>query len=378
MTNQPTTAAPVVGAERITNLDTVRGIALLGILLMNAVSFGLPQAAYFNLDAAGSDTPLDWAIGILGEIFVDQKFMGLFSLLFGAGIVLFCDRAEAKGRRAVALSLSRNAILLIIGVIHSVFWEGDILLVYALASPVLLAARRLPPRALIGLGLGVILLSPLTAIIAQSSIDADGTDLGGYWWVDADDFGEATELYVIVDVFARAIGMMLIGVALYRTGLLNGTRPAAEYRRLAAWGLGLGIPLATASVVWFAATDFGPEAALVGTIPNTIGTVPMVLGYLAIFSLWNQREETGLHLRLRAVGRMALTNYLAQTALGLTILGWALDGTDLTRTGILVFCVAVWAVQLAWSPWWLDRFRFGPVEWLWRVATYRRITPLRR
>ncbi len=102
-------SAPVGVPERITNLDTVRGIVTLGILVMNAVSFGLPEAAYHDLDAPGSETALDWVVGIAGEVLVDQKTMALFSLLFGAGIMVFADRAEAKGRRPVALSLWHSA-----------------------------------------------------------------------------------------------------------------------------------------------------------------------------------------------------------------------------------------------------------------------------
>ena len=120
------------------HLDTVRGIATLGILVMNAVSFGLPQPAYFNLDYAGSDTALDWIVGVLGEVFVDQKTMAMFSMLFGAGIVVFADRAAAKGRRANWLSLWRNTLLLGIGLVHAVFWFGDVLMLYAICSPVLL------------------------------------------------------------------------------------------------------------------------------------------------------------------------------------------------------------------------------------------------
>ena len=131
------TAAPITRSERITNLDTVRGIATLGILVMNAVSFGLPQPAYFNLDYAGPDTALDWIVGVLGEVFVDQKTMAMFSMLFGAGIVVFADRAAAKGRRANWLSLWRNTLLLVIGLVHAAFWFGDVLMLYAICSPVL-------------------------------------------------------------------------------------------------------------------------------------------------------------------------------------------------------------------------------------------------
>ena len=113
---QTTDSGPVRESARITSLDLIRGVAVLGILLMNAVNFKFGGGPYANLSAGGSETWLDWTVGIFGEIFVDQKFMGLFSLLFGAGMILFIDRASGKGRRAVALNLWRNGLLLLIGI----------------------------------------------------------------------------------------------------------------------------------------------------------------------------------------------------------------------------------------------------------------------
>jgi uncharacterized protein len=153
----------------------------MGILVMNAVSFGLAEGAYHNLSDDGMATILDWIVGIAGEIFVDQKFMGIFSALFGAGIVLFADRAEAKGGRPILLSLWRNFLLLTIGLVHAVIWDGDILVEYALASPVLIALRKAKPKTLFIIGTEIVLLSPLSAWYTQSTIGADGTGLGGYW-----------------------------------------------------------------------------------------------------------------------------------------------------------------------------------------------------
>ena len=114
MTTESMRAGPVEESGRITNLDALRGVAVFGILFMNAVSYGLEPAAYFNI-SLGNDTPLDWVIGVFGEVVVDQRLMGVFSLLFGAGIVLFADRASAKGNRGGWLSLWRNLLLLGIG-----------------------------------------------------------------------------------------------------------------------------------------------------------------------------------------------------------------------------------------------------------------------
>ena len=153
--SQTTDSGPVREDGRITSLDLVRGVAVLGILLMNAVYFKFGQAPYFNLSAGGSETWLDWSVGIFGEIFVDQKFMGLFSLLFGAGMILFIDRANERGRRAVALNLWRNALLLLIGILHFMLWDGDVLMAYAVSSVFLIAPRKLPNWALITVGAAV-------------------------------------------------------------------------------------------------------------------------------------------------------------------------------------------------------------------------------
>ncbi|MEM8708802.1 MAG: DUF418 domain-containing protein [Actinomycetota bacterium] len=371
------TATPIARSERITNLDTVRGIATLGILVMNAVSFGLPQPAYFNLDFAGSDNALDWIVGVLGEVFVDQKTMAMFSMLFGAGIVVFADRAAAKGRRANWLSLWRNLLLLGIGFIHAAFWSGDILQLYAICAPVLLLLRKRSARTLFVIGGLCLAASALTMAVMQGEIDAKD-ELGEYW-VDADQpMGENVEFAFLVDFGGRALGAMLIGVGLFRAEIIQGQRPAAFYRRLAIRSLGIGLPLSILGVAIHIANDWDPDVALIGGVPNILATVPMAIGYIALIALWNQRPETRLHERFRAVGRMALTNYLTQTIMGLLVLDVWIGVGELGRAQIFVFVVAVWALQLAWSEPWLKRFRFGPFEWLWRVATYRKLQPIRR
>jgi len=370
-------AGPIGSGARNTYLDLIRGVALLGIVVMNAVSFGLGAGPYFNLSAGGSDTWLDWLVGGFGEVFVDQKFMGLFSLLFGAGIALFCDRAADRTRRPALLSLWRNLLLLGIGLLHLALWEGDILVGYALVSPVIIALRNRRPRTLLILGGAILLLSPVAAILLQASLPGDGSGLGGFWTSGMEMTG-TTDRFIIVDFVSRAVGMMLIGVALYRNGVITGDRSTAFYRRMARTGLGVGLPLAALGLAWVAARDFSPDVAFVGAVPNTLGTAPAVLGYTALIVLWNRRPETDLHRRLCSVGRMALTNYLAQTVLGVLLLRYLLADVDLTRTMLVGFIGVVWAAQLWWSKAWLDRFRYGPAEWLWRMATYRRRQRLRR
>ena len=377
--NHANGTGPVRDAGRITSLDLIRGVAVLGILLMNAVHFKFGSAPYFNLSVGGSETWLDWSVGIFGEIFIDQKFMGLFSLLFGAGMILFIDRATGRGRSGVLLSLWRNALLLLIGILHLLLWEGDVLTVYAVASVFLIALRKLRHRALIAVGVVVFVLSVPCALMAQFIADASGSPLYGLWTPGETSNDEATGILFLLGYFLRALGMMLIGAGLFRAGFIDGGLPARTYRLTAIVGIAVGVPLAAAGVVIVAVNDYSREVAFIGQIPNTLGTIPFSLGYMSLIILWDNRANNWLKRRLCAVGRMALTNYLTQTALGMLVLTVLLADVEfVNRSAVLTFVVAVWGLQVWWSEAWLSRFRFGPAEWLWRVATYRSGQSLRR
>ena len=376
-------SGPVTESSRITSLDLIRGVSVLAILLMNAVSVRYELAPYLNLSAGGSETWLDWAIGIFGEIFVDQKFMALFSLLFGAGILLFIERAQQREGRPLLLNLWRNALLLGIGILHSILWNGDVLVAYAISAVFLIALWKLPGRTLIAVGGVVFLISVPNFFLMQNIADNTDVSLAGLWEpgkADTDGLPGAMFGLTLLGYFARALGLILMGAGLYRLGFMQGSLPARIYRLTAVIGLGIGLPLAAVGVIVTGVNEYSREVAFVGQIPNTLGTIPAALGFMSLIIMWNQNSGAGAWLkrRLLAVGRMALTNYLSQTVMGVMILTVVLGGVDVNRSGILLFCLAVWLLQLWWSPVWLARFRFGPAEWLWRVATYRRGQPLRR
>ena len=379
-------SGPITGADRITSLDLIRGVAVLGILLMNAVSFKHGFAPYFNLSAEGSATWVDWAIGIFGEIFIDQKFMGLFSLLFGAGIMLFIERAETRESRPVLLNVWRNVLLLGIGILHMLLWDGDVLMVYAVSAFFLVALRKLSPRSLIAIGGLVFLLSALSALLTQYIANTTDASLVGIW--ESGDGLEQSgvspgadsivEGFFLIEFLCRGLGLILMGAGLYRLGFMSGTMQAKTYKLTAAIGLSIGLPLAAAGVIITAMGDYSRDVAFVGQVPNTLGTIPAALGYMSLIILWDQRTNNWLKRRLMAAGRMALTNYLSQTVLGVLLLTVLLADVTVNRSAILLFCLGVWVLQLWWSQAWLSRFRFGPAEWLWRVATYRRGQRLRR
>ena len=378
-----TESGPITAASRITSLDLIRGVAVLGILLMNAVHFKFATVPYLNLSAGGSETWLDWAVGLFGEIFVDQKFMGLFSLLFGAGVVLFLGRVEARGGRAALLSLWRNGLLLAIGILHSLLWSGDVLTTYALSSVVLIVLRKLPAQALVIIGTGLFLVPVAVDSVMQPVVNATDISLVGIWvQPGAESVGEeltqeSLELLVASNYFLRGLALILMGAGLYRLGFMSGEMSAGTYRKVAIIGLGVGLPLAAAGVIITVMNDFSRDVAFISQIPNHLGTIPASLGYMSLLILWNRGSDGWLKRRLRAAGRMALTNYLTQTILGVLVLTVWLGDADVNRSGIMLFVVTVWVLQLWWSQAWLSRFRFGPAEWLWRVATYRRRQPLR-
>jgi len=194
----------------------------------------------------------------------------------------------------------------------------------------------------------------------------DVIGLGAYWFVENKEFGATVGLFFLVDNFGRALGMMLIGVSLYKMNILQGNRSVSFYRLIAISGLVIGLPLSALGTGWLIAKDFPSSIALVSSIPNTLATIPIALGYVGLISIWNSKTETKLHIRIRAVGRMALSNYLLQTALGIAVLQVIIDQGTLGRSQIALFVLFVWALQLTWSKLWLDKCRYGPCEWILR------------
>ena len=356
--------------KRLTHLDTIRGVAVMGILIMNSVSFGLSSAGYYDISAAGSTTKLDWFFGVFGEIFVDQKFMGIFSLLFGVSVLLFLDRAEAKGHSPVKLSLKRNFWLLIIGVAHSFIWEGDVLMSYALCSPLLLIARRWSAPTMITSGILIFAQSMILGWIVGQYVSDEAIKAIWTGQITTDE-----EVFVLcslfVDIMCRALGMMLIGMGLYRSGVLTHPNLSAQYVRVSAFVILTGSLIVGLSVLWASSRQFTPSSIYLSNVPNGLMTIPMTLAYVALLTWWNQRHEGWLIKSIRSMGRMALTNYLSQTMISLTIIH-LVPTSWVSRSTLWVMMIMIWGFQLWSSTLWLKHFRYGPLEWLWRCATYHR------
>lgn len=378
-------------SRRITNLDFIRGLAVLGILMINSIFFGLPFSAGFNPSSGGHIGILDWTIVIISDLFFNQKMMGLFSLLFGAGIVLFIEAANNRQHpRPRSLSFRRNFLLLIFGLIHlSLIWEGDVLTLYAICAPIIILLYNRGLWKLISLSALCMLLPVVLSFFMQYLFDSQGNliealrdsdasktwniGLGKYWFAEKEKMGDLVWLFFGTDAFFRALGMMLLGVVLYRLNVIQGKLDTKIYKRMALFGLLVGLPITLSGTFWMISQDYSPGIALVGGIPNKLGIVPLVLAYIGIFSLLDRSISSKIASRIRACGRMAFTNYLLQSILGVLFFTVLFERGDFTRKEIVIFVVVVWVTQLVSSKIWLDNFRYGPMEWIWRKLTYKSI-----
>jgi uncharacterized protein len=407
--SRSTEARPTAEAERIDSIDVLRGFALLGILIMNIQMFSMIFAAYFNPMAYGEVSGANRVVWLLSHVLADQKFMTIFSMLFGAGILIMTRRAEARTDRSAALHYRRMLWLILFGLLHAyLLWHGDILYAYGMCGLVVWLFRRLGPRWLIVLGLLSLAVSsaififfgwsmqfwPEEALVdfvqdRQPPPEAVAAELEAFRgsWMDQMAYRVPYSLEFHLFVFFiwaswRAGGLMLIGMALHKLGLFDARRSASVYGWMIAVGLLVGIPIVLFGVQRnFAAGWDAGYSGFFGWQYNYWASLLVSLGWIGLVMLVCRRQAWRRWTRpLAAVGRTALSNYLLQTLLCTTLFyghGFGLFGR-LERTGQAAIVVAVWIVQLVVSPLWLHHFRFGPAEWLWRSLTYLELQPMRR
>jgi uncharacterized protein len=384
---------PVSSSDRIDAIDVLRGLALFGVLAMNIVTiFRVSIFAQF----LPSDEPagvLDRAVSATLTVAVDFKALALFSLLFGVGLAIQFERLGANARRTTLL-LRRLAVLLAIGLVHLyLIWNGDILVEYALAGfvvlPFLFGPRWLLASAallLLGLYVTLPLLPPIVRLPGARALAAHVADAtrvystGGFFDVLAFRIHEVRTVFPLhVWVFPRTVALFLLGATVWRSGIV---RHASSYRRLlfgfaiAAILLGAGSELAAAGHELF---DW-PSLGHWRFPTERLGAVVLALGYAAVViaavSLPGGRRVLGWAAPL---GRMAFTNYLAQSVIcGCIFYGYGLGLFG--RLGVaetLAIGIIIYVAQVVFSAWWLHRFRFGPVEWLWRSCMYGVLQPMR-
>ncbi len=417
--------------ERIESLDVLRGFALLGILLLNVQGFGLIEAAF--LEPGIYIQPyqgLDFVVWAFIDLTSEGVMRTLFSMLFGAGVVLFVTGARAKSGW---LHYRRTFWLLTFGLldIYILLWHGDILVTYALGAAILWLIRDWAPKRLVILAVVLVLLGTLQALAFQSGLEmgrdavhelneakvrevepGPGIKELAQGWKDFEGSNQSNEIANQIEVEARggsyrsafefnlekaneavfftapfillldALMMMVVGMALYKLGILEGKCELKFYTRMMWFGFSLGLGI-NAYEIWACVKS---EMDILVTAPifrptYHLGRLSMAFGYLGLI-LWMIKSNWfgSLRVRLAAVGRMALTNYLMHSLFGLLIFtgaGLGLIG-KLSWSELYPIVLLIWAFQLLLSPWWLKHFYFGPVEWLWRSLTYLNLPKMRR
>ena len=399
-----TTITPVSETERFESLDVLRGIAVLGILMVNIQAFAMYWGALSYPPAHMSLEGANQTVWFLTHVFFELKFITIFSALFGAG-VLFMVGEDPLASKSV--HFRRMIWLFVIGLIHGfVFWFGDILVPYALAGMIVVFFRRMSPGKLIGWGLGGIALTGLLMVAGtwEQGAMPGGAEPMPYGpnppeafldqWVAAyqasfaesriyNAIGELFALFSQITFFAgRLVGVMFIGMALFKLGFLTAKWSLARYLAIGIVCAGLGIAASWWGGLHALRTGFAMSELWVHTGVNYGASLLTAFGYASLVMAACRIDWLKLvRLPFACAGRMAFTNYLTQT-LAMTFIfvgapGLGLFGT-VERTGQLQIVLAVWAVQLVVSTLWLRVFRFGPFEWLWRSLSYARLQPFLR
>jgi uncharacterized protein len=399
---------PIGEKDRIISLDLLRGFAVLGILIMNIQSFSMIEAAYINPTAYGDLSGINKWVWVLSHLFADQKFMTIFSILFGAGILLMTGKIEVQGKSAAGFHYRRTLWLLVIGILHAyLLWHGDILVTYALCAFIVYFFRHLSARKLFIIGFSVLCIPAVLYLIFGFSISYWPTEAYESnllnWKPNAEMIAEELSIYqgswtaqlphrlqsaLQLQTFIfliwygwRAGALMLWGMAFFKWEILTAERTVQFYGLLALISLLIGLPVVGAGITNnFAAGWSMKYSMFFGWHFNYWGSLFVSMGYIGIIMLIvKYRLLTRAIYPLTAVGRMAFTNYLLQTVICTLIFyghGFGFFG-QLERKIQLLIVLTVWIFQLILSPIWLRYFRFGPVEWLWRSLTYLKIQPMK-
>jgi uncharacterized protein len=392
---------PVGEGRRIASLDVLRGFALLGVLVANMGSYGTRRDVFLLYPAFLDLSAWDSRVWVALHVLVEGKFISIFSMLFGAGIVLMTQRSDATDRGTAALHYRRMAGLLAIGLLHAhLIWYGDILFAYAVCGMAVYPLRKLRARYLFLIGLLVWcvpavvfpdgvpgIYHPPSGSVSPFEARAFGPE---YWartgpWIEQYDFrlfrALHIEIFVLIGTtFWTCSGRMLIGAALLKAGVLSAQRSMRFYLALVLLGLALPVPPLVLHTLRGPAVEW-THTLVAGRYVNDWLSLPMALGWIGLVMAWCRSGLLGrLAASLGAVGRMALTNYLSQSVMCTFIFyghGLALF-TVLSLTEMQAVALALFALQVVWSRAWLDRFAFGPVEWVWRTVTYRRLQVMPR
>lgn len=416
---------------RLPILDALRGVAVLGILLMNIAGFGLADG--YEAPGPGASRP-ELGAWLVEMLLFEGTMRGLFTLLFGASVLLYLEGLERSSHadRAAEWYYRRTGWLVVFGLINAylLVWSGDVLFYYGIAGLFLYPCRRLGTRALLWLALPLLCVQTVVGSVQYATEQGAVTRGEGALWLEASgrplDAGQAADLAAHRERLAEqagadaarrdteaamragylpalrenagtawyfqsqllptlalweCLGMMLLGMVLHRSGALTGRWSSRGYLTMLALGWGVGFAVNALEIRHQLLSGFSDDSVMSAwLVTYDLGRVPLTLGHLAALQLLIRATPGAAAWRvLGSVGRMALTNYLAQSVMALFVFtgaGLALFGA-LARHELYLVVAMVWLAQCAWSPWWLAKFRYGPAEWLWRSLTRWERQPMR-
>ncbi|HEX2684489.1 MAG TPA: DUF418 domain-containing protein [Ferruginibacter sp.] len=411
----PVSANPVLNDERSDILDVLRGFALFGILLDNI--FGFTGYGFFDQAQreALATWPADGLLGLFELAFIKGKFYSLFSLLFGIGFSIIMVRNEKRGINPLRIFYRRLFILLFIGAAHLYFlWEGDILLLYAMLGMLLPLFRKCSDKALLTWA-AVLILSPILidsikvlfhvrtgdflrsigmSIDKSTGVPADDASVSQYlfkkgsgwteWrnWQQSGFFWRYSDL-IESNRMPKVLGMFLLGFYAGRKMIYaDPENYVPMFKKIRRWGFLIGIPCSIAMVYFYIDDKNVPKAiGLLDTLFYAFSVVPLSLAYVSTFCLYWIKKKGNSKLKILApVGKMALTNYIMQTTMGIIIfygVGFGFGG----RVGPSIFypvAIGMYLLQVLYSNTWFRYFNYGPLEWIWRQLTYGKRLPLRK
>ena len=399
--------------NRIISIDILRGFAVLGILVMNITSFAMPAMAYFS-PVIYEPTFINQIIYCITHVIADQKFMAIFSMLFGASTLLYIKSVIRKRKNPILLFYNRNFWLLIIGWLHSYFiWYGDILFIYALCAFPLYFFKNISPLKQFIFGC-IIYMVPIFSGYATYEYILDHLDQvekdviiktwnptdneiqleldtyrGSYskqvkyrekmWSLNKESDapgamgGGIVGLSFLIDLFPRSFGMMLIGMSCFSFGIFSNSQTKLFYIKLIKYGFGIGVLLSITGLYLLYSFDWNWKyVQFLGRSPNHLATPFISAGYIGIIMLWIRKGKfQKFQENLLFIGKTALTLYLIQSIIATSIFygfGLGLFGY-INRFGQIGIMILIWFLLILFSSKWLKRFRYGPIEYIWRSLT---------
>jgi uncharacterized protein len=438
LTQAAPAVAPVSDAERLKLIDALRGVALLGILLMNIPGFSMPE--YSSESFKSDPTNVNFWVSAVITVGFEGKMRALFGMIFGAGVLLFVSKKEQTGRSVTGLFYRRMFWLILFGLIHAhlILWIGDILFLYGFCGMVVYLCRKIKPIYLV-LGIPLVAVFDFTAgtlfyqhirnqriayveagaLAAQNKPLTEAQKDALSQWRDLEksfipnredaqentrkmksDYGTVASrlrplawkmetMFLPIEIW-DSLALMFLGLALYQWGFLSGRWTNRDYAKVIAIGYGIGLPLAAYSFYHSYLYNPNLETSLrrLELVPiewvrliYPFQRILIVMAHVAaIVLLYKAKYVQTLFRCLEAVGQMALTNYIMQSVIcTLFFFGYGLNYYgELEFYQIYFVVLAIWIVQLIASPIWLRFFRFGPLEWVWRSLTYWKLQPFVR